>query len=341
MAQFKVGRPLQEVRLRNWDAGRVSQLKLAISRLEDEVNRTLPASVQQSARRKVSDQVPFILDLRVEPGFRQVILNFTPPPGLGGGPRRQLLFYEIQHDDDLGFGSPTVIQTPQTNLLISGLGLGETRAFRARVVSTFQEASTWTDTIVSTTARGKIQQTTIPDTQVRLTNDVGQFQTLFTMDYQPVGGAVTLHSQLSLATPHFDVTKKNPDGTTSEVLRSGPASAQFKWQIGTLNESTLIFDFSNIGERCLLSARPGFSDEETTPAASQGKSGIKTPMAFGTFMTPFFRPISDRGIIKLRLQAAKIPGSEWQGPESTAALNISDPMFFIRQSQVIEVLEQF
>lgn len=341
MAEYKVGRPVQDVRLRNWDAGRLSQLKLAVSRLESAVNESLGASVQQSARRKVSDRIPFILDLSVSPGFRQAVVDFTPPPGLGGAPDRQLLFYEIQHDNNLSFASPEVIQTPQDHILVSGLGLGETRVFRARVVNTFNSASVWTSPIIITMARGKIQQTAITDTQLRITNDVGQFQTIATINYQPVGGAITLNAHMSLAVPTFDITKKLPNGTTSEMLRSGPASCQYRWQLGIRNLFTNKFDFRSIGERGLLSARPGYSTEESTPEAEEGKSSIKTPLAFGTFMTPFFRPINDRGVIKFRLQAAKTPGSEWRGTEADRDLLISDPLFFIRQGQIIEVLEDF
>ena len=70
MGSFQSARPLQDVRLRKWPGGRVAALKLMISRLEDALNNTLGAQVDQSPVRITSDQVPFIINFKVDGGYR-------------------------------------------------------------------------------------------------------------------------------------------------------------------------------------------------------------------------------------------------------------------------------
>jgi hypothetical protein len=333
MAKYEVGRPLSDVRLRNWDTGRLAQLKLAVQRLEAEVNRTLSVSSRQSAKRQISDQVPFILDLDVAPGFRQATVSYVAPPGLGGHPLRQLLFYEIQHDTSPAFANPVILQTPNTNVTIAGLGLGETRSFRARVVSTFNQASQWSEVITVTLAQNKIQQTAVSDGSVRLTRGVGDWQTVFDQTYQPVDAKSCVNVHLGLACPHFDVEKK-ASGVTREDLYGGPAFVQLRWIIGTFNDFTLLFEFREEGPRSILSARPGVSTEATD------FNSVRTPTAFGTFMSPFFKPTA--GVeTRVILQAAKMPGTEWLGPTRGRTLEISDPIIFSRRGQILEVLEGF
>lgn len=334
MARYKTGRPLSDVRLRNWDTGRLSQLKLAIQRLEGEVNKTLAASTRQSAKRQLSDQVPFILDLSVVPGFRQATVQFSAPPGLGGAPQRQLLFYELQHDTGPAFADPIIIQSPNTNINLAGLGLGETRSFRVRVVSTRNQASRWSTTVTVTLAQNKIQSTAIADASIRLTGAIGEFQTVFDQTFEPVDAKACTNVHLALACPHFDVEEKDPSDVTRRTFRGGPAFIQLRWLVGTFNDFTQDFDFSEKGVRTLLSARPGFNEE-----ASDFNS-VRTPTAFGTFMLPFFKPTAGVST-RIVLQAAKTPSSEWFGPTRARDLEISDPIIFSRRGQIIEVLEGF
>ncbi len=61
MARVKVPRLQAEVRLRNWPAGRVSQLKLFLGHLEQAIGISLAAQVEQSPKRKFSEFVPKIV----------------------------------------------------------------------------------------------------------------------------------------------------------------------------------------------------------------------------------------------------------------------------------------
>jgi hypothetical protein len=320
MAKYSVAFPQQEVRLRNWPAGRVSEMKLMISRLEQALNQTLGGQVLQSAKRKFNDQIPFILDLSVDAGYRQFVIKFSTPPGLNSThPDRQLLFYEIQHDSAPNFSDPIIIENPNTNVVISGVGLGETRFFRARTINTKFQASRWTSTLERQAAKGEIIQTKIADASVRLTEDVGVWQTIFSKTYEPVDGAITLNAHIALGCFPDDVT----DDVTADTYNSGPAHVQFRWL------STQGGVDSEIGPRTLLSGRP----------KNEGSANEKVQMPFGTFMSPFYRFGTTETTFKL--QAAKTPGSEWKGLDGSGTLTISDPLVFSRNSIIIEVLEEF
>ena len=333
MSKYQIARPLSDIRLQNWDSGRLAQLKLAVQRLESEVNKSLATSVAQSAKRFITDQVPFILDLSVSPGFRQASVHFSAPPGLGGHPRRQLLFYEIQHDTSEAFADPEIIQTPNTDISIAGLGLGETRSFRVRVVNTLNEASWWCTPVTVTLARNLIQQTYLTDVSKRLTKNLGEWETVFEETWQPVESKACVNVHVALACPHFDVDQK-VGGTTVKTFYGGPATVQFRWRIGTYNRFTLVYDFREKGVRSILSARPGYTAE------ASDYNSIRTPTAFGTMMLPFFTPTAGVNM-KIRLEAAKLPGSEWQGPTIGRTMEVSDPLVFTRRGQVVEVLEGY
>lgn len=330
MAEFKTGRPSQEIRLRAWDGGRVNLLRLAVQNLESELNSSLGSAVVQTARRKVSDQIPFVLDFEVRPGFRQVQCVFSAPPGLGGHPFRQLLFYELQHDATPAFSDPTTIQTTQTTIAIAGFALGEERSFRIRVVNTFGNASVWTRTLTVTVAQSKIQQTSIADVDMRLEGPIGYWRTVSDSVYTPVDANACVNAHIALSALHFDVDRKR-EAVTRKTLRGGPASVQFRWRIGSFNSITQDFDLQEFGPRTLLSARPGFA------LTSGDLADTKNPLAFGTFITPFY--VKTAGTpVRIQLQAAKTPGSEWRGSQRERDLIISDPVVFVRNAQIIEVL---
>lgn len=331
MAQSKQARVLQDVRLRAWDSGRLNLLKLAVQNLENSLNTSLNSPIVQTERRKISDQVPFVLDFAVRPGFRQVQCLWTAPPGLGGHPFRQLLFYEIQHDSEPIFASPTTIKTAQTGITIAGLALGEFISFRIRVVNTFGVASTWSDTVTVRVAQSQIQQTDIADVSMRLEGPVGYWRTVSETTFTPLAANTAINASISLAGLHFD-TDQRRSGVTRKTLRSGPAYVQFRWRVGNLSSITGAFELREIGQRTLLSVRPGFADN------SGDLSAVKNPLAIGTFVSPFFK--LQPGVSgKIQLQANKMPGSEWKGSERERALLTSDPVFFLRNGKFIEILE--
>jgi hypothetical protein len=252
-----------------------------VQRLEEELNSLAPASVEQSRSRVFDDLVPFVLDLTLAAGYRQFTAEWSEPPGLASThPNRQLLWYELQHDTTPAFSDPTIIESPQRQILISGARPGEVRYFRCRVINTRFEASRWSTIVESTGAQGVFEQTDIDDVSVRLISGVGEWQDIFTKVYDPFNGAVMLNCHLALGAVQENVTVSHKSGGVVKTFNSGPAFVQLRY----------LWDNKEFGQRTMLSARPGYTgDYDGAVPADIGK----TPMAFGTFISEFIRPGND------------------------------------------------
>ena len=340
MGEFRGARPLQEVRLRNWPAGRVGAMKLMISRLEDALNETLGAQVQQDLTRVVSDQVPFIINFEVNAGYRLFKVNFPTPPGLVN-----LLFYEIQHDSDSAFTDPITLRTPMNNILISGVGLGETRYFRARVVNTSYEASFWTDTIGVTSARAKIDvidATGDTDVVVRVKDNLPIWTDVFDFDFTPSGGgAISVQTQVGIA-PVVGVDRFTGTGTPRREAEAvawykefGPAHAQFRW---LFNNKPVRWPRTMVSQRPFNAPCVGFCF---------GQLGPWGVVDQGTMWTPFFRTDD---AFNLKLQVTLNIGNEWQGGLKTLSPETYmrpegpfkiEPIALARNVRILEVQEEF
>jgi len=330
MAEFKTARLNQEIRLRNWPSGRVNVLRLAVQQLEESLNSSLASTVVQTERRKISDQIPFILDLAVNPGFRQATATWSAPPGLGTHPLRQLLFYELQYDGDPTFASPTTVTTSQPNFAIAGVSLGSSLSVRIRVVNTFGDASIWSSVVSVTIAQSRIQQTLLDDITMRLETPVGVWKTILENDFNPVDAKLCINAQIALAGLHFD-TDRMAGAVVRKTLYGGPSYAQFRWRIGSFNDATETFDLAETGQRTILSNRPGYT-------VASDKSSVRNPLAFGTFMTEFIT-ITPGIEARVQLQACKLVGTEWLGETRSRSLQTSDPVVAVRSGKVIEVLQ--
>lgn len=336
MAGFRNERPLQDVRLRNWPAGRQASMKLMISRLEDVLNDTLAAQVDQSVARVTSDEVAIIPSrfFIVDGGYRSFKISFPTPPGL-----KRLLFYEIEHDDNSSFTSPTRLDTPQNNIILGGIGLGETRFFRARVVNTSFEASPFTRTRSATSAKGIISITRPSDTSIRLVSDVGVFQDIVSTAFSPSGGAIMYKVNCVVNARKDNIIAPGP-----VVINAGPGHVQFRLLISGPD----IVGEREIGDRCVISARAHdifFDGSEI----EDDRNGV----ACASFMTPFLR-LGGSGSFTFKLQAMKLVGSEWRGKvtfdeladpnTNTYALPtpvISDPLIHANDIELMEVQERF
>ncbi len=352
MSSFKSARPLQDVRLRKWPGGRVAALKLMISRLEGALENTLGAQVDQSPVRVTSDQVPFILDFKVDGGYRLFKVSFPTPPGLV-----DLLFYEIFHDDNAGFTDPTILRTPMTNVMISGVGLGETRFFKARVVNSSFEASTFTETLEVVSASRKVAVVDISGTGnlvTQLKKAAGEFTDVVDFNFRPSGGALTMMAHVGLCGVQGDATgaqffggedptrrATNVDNETIWHKDYGPAHAQFRWVI-----DGKVARFP----RFLLSTRPfNGSNGPLDPSDDYAPWNV---IAQGTMITPFFR--TEKLSINIKIQAALNLGSEWAGgllesvedevqgpPVRAEGAFLIEPLVLARNVKVIEVQEEF
>lgn len=339
MAQYSSPRTLSDIRLRNWNAGRVAQLKLAIQKLESQISSSLTQSTQQTAKRQVVNFVPFVLDesIIINSGFQQIQVSWQAPPGLNGHPSRQLLFYEIQYDSNRSFSNPTTLTTPQTTVVLAGLE-GFSVSVRIRIVNTFGQASIWSIVQTVRLAKTRIEVTSLADTtglvgiNKRLTKSIGEWQTVMETDYLSFGGAFAINLHASLLCPHHTINVKR-GAVTVETYNGGPGYVQCRYLLGEVNLNGEKV-FSELGaNRFLLSAKPGYLSNATDFEAI-------TPTAFGSFPSVFYTPERFTDPITIRLQVAKLIGSEWKGPTGVGTLQTSDPLFCVRNAQVIEVLEQ-
>ena len=187
MARVKRPRALQsEVRLRKWPPGRISQLKLFLGHLEQAINISLAAQVEQSPRRKFSEFIPKItpqdVDLEVE--YRELRIFFTAPRGL-----KNLLFYEFDISGTAGFFNLDRFASPETSYVFANLIDGFTYYVRIRVVTKDGEVGPWSDTESGTTPIA--QAFGLYDGReetVRISTRGNQWDRVYQRQYNAIGG---------------------------------------------------------------------------------------------------------------------------------------------------------
>lgn len=194
MTQFRVTRPNNEARLRQWPPGRVSQLKLMLSHLEGAVNNALAAQVIQSGSRTFSEFVPKIVtqDITVELNYREIRLIFNPPRGL-----RKFLFYELQVSRNPVFNSFISFNSPEPAFTFTAIEPGVTFYFRLRVVTTDGEVGPWSETVVQTALRARASslfdnrtiKKVLPINSSNVVTDT-EYQTLLEATHSSIGGTI-------------------------------------------------------------------------------------------------------------------------------------------------------
>ena len=189
MAKVKRPSAIQsEVRLRNWPAGRVSQLKLFLGHLEQAVGISLAAQVEQSPKRKFSEFVPKIVpqDVTAEVEWREARVHFTAPRGL-----KNLLFYEFDISLTAGFFNLDRFASPETFYVFPSLANGTTYYIRMRVVTKNGEVGPWSDNVVLTTPLAQafgIRDGREVVTRLNNKGTADNWKSLYERDYSAIGG---------------------------------------------------------------------------------------------------------------------------------------------------------
>ena len=169
--KYTVGRPTQEVRLKDWPAGQVAQFKRAIEMLETELNTTMASQIEQGVKRVVSARVPRVTGLTVTAGFKNFQINFNEAKGIN-----DILFYEIQKDNFANFKNPTTYNTPQTTLTIPTAEEREVIYIRVRVMNSKFQVGPWSATI-SVTGSGDFRISTTKGERTTLNIASADFDT--------------------------------------------------------------------------------------------------------------------------------------------------------------------
>lgn len=198
VANVKTVRPSEEIKLRKWPPGRVSQLKIVVSNLEQAVNRSLAGQVSQSSKRRFSEFVPIIpfQDISGEVEFREIRVQFEPPKGL-----KSLLFYEFQISRTSGFFQFETFQSPDPSFVFGGLEDNTTYFIRIRVVTINGLVGPFSDTLTGTTPVAKAAGTLTTTETTTIISD-SDFSPVVTFDLTLIGGKLyySLQYDISLET---------------------------------------------------------------------------------------------------------------------------------------------
>lgn len=142
---YTIGRPIQDVRLRNWPAGKVAQLKRAVEQLETQLNQTMAAQVGQGTKAVVSPRVPKVTGLAIHAGFKNFQVTFNDAKGID-----DLLFYEVQQDTTATFAAPTIFRIPQTTLTMPTTEEHQSIFIRVRCQNSKFQVGPWSATVNAT-----------------------------------------------------------------------------------------------------------------------------------------------------------------------------------------------
>lgn len=228
--KYTTARPMQEVRLKSWPAGKVAQFKRAIELLEGELNDTMASQIAQGAKRVISARVPKVTGLTLKAGFKNFTIAFSPAKGI-----TDLLFYEIQKDSTSSFASPTTYTVPQTSLTIPTTEEREQIYVRVRCMNSKFEVGPWSTSVGATgssnfritVTRQAAYTVNIPAADfidedingVRTWIDVGG------LTYVPTTASMCLHIHAGI---HSYVTQDESSHTPEVVVSNSISSARFR-----------------------------------------------------------------------------------------------------------------
>jgi len=186
MAEVKVIRPSEEIRLRKWPPGRVSQLKIMVSNLEQAVNRSLAGQVEQSAKRRFSEFVPIVpfQDIAGTVEFREIRVELEPPRGL-----KNLLFYEFQISRTPAFFQFDTFESPDPSYVFSGLEDNTRFYIRVRVVTTTGLVGPFSDNLTAVTPTAKASGA-LDQTESSSNISSSTFSTIYTKTFTTLGGKI-------------------------------------------------------------------------------------------------------------------------------------------------------
>lgn len=219
-----MGRPLQNVRLTNWPAGRVAQVKTAIQRLESILNTSAGTQINQPSKRELSNRVPIVQNVTVRAGVRNFQVTFPDPQGID-----DLLFYEVQHDTSEVFSNPTTLETAIPSISVGGVEGGVARFVRVRAVNSKFRVGPWSETSTFTTADFRINTTRVGQGSLTTvaTASYDTWIDLASTTYTAVGGVVSVTTLVAMRfnedTPIAGgaTTRRSTAALDFRVLRGG------------------------------------------------------------------------------------------------------------------------
>ena len=203
--KYSIGRPTQEVRLRNWKGGQSAQFKKAIDFLESELNSAMSAQVAQGAKRVISSRIPKVTGLSVVAGFKSFQITFNEARGISN-----LLFYEIEKSATANFASATTFTTPQTTLTIPTTTEREQVYIRVRILDSKFQAGPWSSTASATgSSNFRIDSTRLSRTTANVTT-FDSWVDIVSTSLQPAVSALSISIQPGAFAQPFDDVLTSP-----------------------------------------------------------------------------------------------------------------------------------
>jgi len=155
-----------------------------VSNLEQAVNRSLAAQVEQSPKRKFSEFVPIVpfQDIEGTVEFREIRVQLIPPKGL-----KNLLFYEFQISRTPGFFQFDGFESPDPSYVFSGLEDNTRFYIRLRVVTTNGLVGPFSDNLTAVTPTAKASGS-LDITESTVTISSSSFTTIYASSWETLGG---------------------------------------------------------------------------------------------------------------------------------------------------------
>lgn len=325
--KYAIGRPTQEVRLRNWKGGQVAQFKKAIEILETELNTVMASQVNQGAKRVVVTSLPKISGVTVTSGFKSFQIKFTHANTI-----KNLLFYEIQKDSTSSFASPTTYTTPQTTLTIPTASERETIFVRIRLVTSKFQAGPWS-TAVTATGSSNFRISTTRGARTTLEIAPASFNTW--VDVQSISFPTTT-SSLSVSAQPGVHARMTIDGAATPPVRNSSSAYDVSFRI--LKDGVELTDAGICRIRTSSSyvnnAGEGENQESKTEAAG-----------FGVLISPFETFTNSETVVYIIQANVYAPGYGLGGSESedtilgNSANPIDNPIIVIDSFDILEIVQ--
>jgi len=213
MARFKVARPQYEVNLRKWAPGRVAQLRLFLSHLENAINPSLAAQVSQTPSRKFNEFIPKIVeqDISAEVEYREIRVKFDEPKGL-----KNFLFYECDIGTTEFFSVFDRATSPIPSFVFTNLVDDTTYFMRVRVVAKNGEVGPFSATF---NAKTPFSQGfgLFDGTEIKSLIATNTFQPIFNRTYTSIGGKVYYSIDYEIAVQIVNSTTFNLEWSDVEL----------------------------------------------------------------------------------------------------------------------------
>mgnify|MGYP001602115811 CR=1 FL=1 len=325
--KYTIGRPTQEVRLRNWKGGQAAQFKKAMDFLESELNSAMAAQVAQGAKRVISNSIPAVTGLSVTAGFKSFQITFNEARGISN-----ILFYEIEKSGTANFASSTTYTTPQTTLTIPTNTEREQIYVRVRVLNSKFQAGPWSSTD-SATGSSNFRISTTRGARTTLEIAPADFDTwvdVMSVTVQPTVSAISVSIQPGLLTRMTYETSPAPPTRTRITYHT------MKYRL--LKNGV---EYTDIGTIQLLSSASYFNnsgESETTEVGSE-------KAVFGVLVSPL-ETFANGETVTYTIQAFVVYNDPDYGiltytiDESSNILTVIDnPVAVIDNFDVMEVIQ--